>query len=806
MDYQYIRFFNEIGIQDIPLVGGKNASLGEMYQQLEPQGVKVPNGFAITAEAYRYILESSNSWALLHKTLDDLKPDDVESLAYCGKQAREIVYSASLPVDLIDEISRAYQQLQQQYDTDLSLAVRSSATAEDLPTASFAGQQDTYLNITGIADLLESCRRCFASLFTDRAIHYRIDQGFDHFSVALSIGVMKMVRSDLASSGVMFSLDTESGFRDVVFITAAYGLGENVVQGMVEPDEFYVHKTTLMQGYHCVLRRVLGGKKIKMVYNEGNTREATKNITTSTTERECFCLSDDDVLSLADYAIKIERLYTEGAGKDRPMDMEWAKDGLDGELYIVQARPETVTSQKQGLLLEDYQLEGGGEIVAKGHAVGGKIAKGKAHVINSADNMAEFRAGEVLVTDTTSPDWEPIMKIAAAIITNRGGRTCHAAIIARELGIPAIVGCDTATISIETGEQLTVCCAVGDTGKVYRGDIPFHIEQTNLANIQRPKTKIMLNLGNPDLAFKSSFLPNDGVGLARMEFIINEYIKVHPMALLHADEVKDNDEKLQIKRLLLGYDNPADYFVRRLSEGVGTIAAAFYPKPVIVRMSDFKTNEYASLLGGRSFETTEENPMLGFRGASRYTHPAYQQGFEMECAAMKRVREEMGLNNVILMIPFCRRVDEGERVLAKMAEFGLKQGDNGLKIYVMCEIPNNIIQIDAFAKLFDGFSIGSNDLTQLMLGVDRDSEIIAFDFDERDEGVKEIIRMAVEGAKRNGRHSGICGQAPSDYPEMAEFLVGLGIDSMSLNPDTVIKTTLRVLEVEKRLEMQMQNQ
>jgi len=484
------------------------------------------------------------------------------------------------------------------------------------------------------------------------------------------------------------------------------------------------------------------------------------------------------------------------------MDMEWAKDGLDGELYIVQARPETVTSQKQGLLLEDYQLEGSGVIIAKGYAVGGKIAKGNAHVINSADNMAEFRAGEILVTDITSPDWEPIMKIAAAIITNRGGRTCHAAIIARELGIPAIVGCDTATTSIETGQQLTVCCAEGDTGKVYRGNIPFHIEQTNLANLQRPKTRIMLNLGNPDLAFKSSFLPNDGVGLARMEFIINEYIKVHPMALLHADEVTDIDEKLQIKRLLLGYDNPADYFIRRLSEGVGTIAAAFYPKPVIVRMSDFKSNEYASLLGGRSFESSEENPMIGFRGASRYTHPAYQQGFEMECAAMKRVREDMGLNNVILMIPFCRTVNEGERVLAKMSEFGLKQGENGLKIYVMCEIPNNVIQIDAFARLFDGFSIGSNDLTQLTLGVDRDSEIVAFDFDERDEGVKEIIRMAVEGAKRNGKYSGICGQAPSDYPEMAEFLVGLGIDSMSLNPDTVIKTTLHVLEVEKRLKGQ----
>lgn len=802
MDYKYIRFFDEIGIDDIPLVGGKNASLGEMYQKLESQGVKVPNGFAITAEAYRYILESSNSWEHLHKTLDDLKADDIESLAYCGKKAREIVYSANLPDDLKDEISRAYQQLQQQYDSDLSLAVRSSATAEDLPTASFAGQQDTYLNITGIADLLESCRRCFASLFTDRAIHYRMDQGFDHFSVALSIGVMKMVRSDLASSGVMFSLDTESGFREVVFITAAYGLGENVVQGMVEPDEFYVHKSTLLQGYHCVLRRVLGAKKIKMIYNEGNTREATKNVITSATEREHFCLSDDNVLELADYAIKIERLYSEVAGTDRPMDMEWAKDGVDGELYIVQARPETVTSQKQGMLLEDYQLQGRGEIIAKGHAVGSKIAKGHAHVINSSEHLAEFRAGEILVTDTTSPDWEPIMKIAAAIITNRGGRTCHAAIIARELGIPAVVGCDNATVQIENGQQVTVCCAEGDMGKVYRGDIPFHIEQTNLEGLQRPKTKIMLNLGNPDLAFKSSFLPNDGVGLARMEFIINEYIRAHPMALLHADQVMDNEEKLEIKRLLLGYDNPADYFVVRLSEGVGTIAAAFYPKPVIVRMSDFKSNEYASLLGGSSFETKEENPMIGFRGASRYTHPAYQQGFELECAAMKRVREDMGLNNVILMIPFCRTVDEGKRVLAKMAEFGLKQGDNGLKIYVMCEIPNNVIQIDAFAKLFDGFSIGSNDLTQLTLGVDRDSEIVAFDFDERDEGVKEIIRMAVKGAKRNGRYSGICGQAPSDYPEMAEFLVELGIESISLNPDTVIKTTLHILEVEKRLRQQ----
>lgn len=799
MEFRYIRFFNEIGIEDIPLVGGKNASLGEMYQKLESQGVKVPNGFAITAEAYRYMLENSNSWQALRETLDELQAHDVQSLARCGRKAREIVYSAGLPSDLEDEIFRAYQHLQKQYGEDLSLAVRSSATAEDLPTASFAGQQDTYLNVNGTAELLEACRRCFASLFTDRAIHYRIDQGFDHFDVALSIGVMKMVRSDLASSGVMFSLDTESGFRDVVFITAAYGLGENVVQGNVDPDEFYVHKPTYLKGYRRVLRRSLGAKKIKMVYNEGNTREATRNIITSNSERGHFCLSDDDVLKLADYAIKIEQLYSQAAGKDRPMDMEWAKDGIDGELYIVQARPETVTSQKQGMLLEDYQLQGSGDVLAKGHAVGSKIAKGEAHVITGTEHLADFRAGEVLVADTTSPDWEPIMKIAAAIITNRGGRTCHAAIIARELGIPAVIGCDNATTAIKTGEPVTVSCAEGDTGKVYRGDLPFHIEKTDLSDLRRPKTKIMLNLGNPDLAFKSSFLPNDGVGLARMEFIINEYIKVHPMALLYPDKVQDSAEKLEIKRLLRCYQRPGDYFVQRLAEGVGTIAAAFYPKPVVVRMSDFKSNEYASLLGGACFEMKEENPMIGFRGASRYIHPAYQEGFALECAAMKRVRDEMGLNNVILMIPFCRRVDEAKQVLNKMAEFGLKRGENGLKVYVMCEIPNNVILIDAFAELFDGFSIGSNDLTQLTLGVDRDSEIVAFDFDERDEGVKTFIRMAVEGAKRNGSYSGICGQAPSDYSEMAEFLVKLGIESMSLNPDTVIKTTLHVLDIEKKL-------
>jgi pyruvate,water dikinase len=626
-----------------------------------------------------------------------------------------------------------------------------------------------------------------------------MDQGFDHFDVALSIGVMKMVRSDLATSGVMFSLDTETGFRDAVLITATNGLGETVVQGSVEPDEFYVHKPTFEDGYRCVLRRVLGAKKIKMVYNQGGTREATRTIPTSKAERERFCLSDEDVLTLADYAIKVERFYSQHAGKQRPMDMEWAKDALDGELYMLQARPETVSSQQHGTVLEEYQLTGSGDIITTGHSVGAKIAQGPAHLIRSTAHLEDFHPGEVLVADTTTPDWEPIMKIAAAIVTNRGGRTCHAAIIARELGIPAVVGCNDATTTIGNAEQLTVSCAEGDTGRIYRGDIAFEIIKTDLATLPRPKTKIMLNLGNPELAFKSSFLPNDGVGLARMEFIINQYIKAHPMALLYPDKVESKTEQSAIQQLIKNYDSGADYFVQRLSEGVGTIAAAFYPKPVVVRMSDFKTNEYASLLGGSVFETTEANPMIGFRGASRYTHPAYEKGFALECAAMKRVREEMGLTNIILMIPFCRRIDEGVRVLAKMAELGLKQGDNGLKIYVMCEIPNNVILIDAFAKLFDGFSIGSNDLTQLTLGVDRDSEIVAFDFDERDAGVKQMIRLAVEGAKRNGRHSGICGQAPSDYPEIAEFLVELGIDSISLNPDTVIKTTLYILEVEKRI-------
>lgn len=797
--YKYIRFFDEIGIDDVASVGGKNASLGEMYSTLDAQGVKVPYGFAVTADAYRAMLDQAHAWEPLRAALNGIHSADIMDLSRRAKLARDLVYGAGLPADLATEIRAAYGRLKAKYGEGVSLAVRSSATAEDLPTASFAGQQDTYLNVQGEEVLLDACRRCFASLFTDRAIHYRIDQGFDHFKVALSIGVMKMVRSDLAASGVMFSLDTETGFPDVVFITASYGLGENIVQGAVDPDEFYIHKPTYMQGYRAVLRRTLGGKKIKMIYATGGTRELTRNVPTSPEERARYCLSDAEVFVLADYAIKIEKHYSAKAGYGKPMDMEWAKDGVDGQLYVVQARPETVESQRRENKLEVYHLKGKGEIAATGRAVGARVASGTVRLIKDVEHLSRFRPGEVLVADTTTPDWEPVMKIAAAIVTNRGGRTCHAAIIARELGIPAVIGADDATDVLHDGDMVTVSCAEGDVGRIYRGSIPFDIERTDLASLPRPQTKIMINLGNPEIAFGTSLIPNDGVGLARMEFIISEHIKVHPMALLHPERISDADIRSKIIKMIQGYPDGASYFVERLSEGVGMIAGAFYPKPVVVRMSDFKTNEYAALMGGKDFEPVESNPMLGFRGASRYAHPAYAEGFSLECAAMQRVRGTMGLTNVILMLPFVRRVSEADQVIAKMAEQGLIRGRDGLQIYAMCEIPNNVVLIDEFAKRFDGLSIGSNDLTQLVLGVDRDSEIVAFDYDERDEGVKAMIRLAVEGCRRNGIHSGLCGQAPSDYPEMAEYLVEIGIDSMSLNPDTVLATTRHVLEVEKRL-------
>jgi len=796
---QYIRWFEELSIDDVAIAGGKNASLGEMYRELTPKGIKVPNGFAITADAYRDLLTQNNLWDELKASLAGLDPNDTADLARRGAKARAIIYGAALTEDLQQEIIAAYRQLQDEYGEDMSVAVRSSATAEDLPTASFAGQQESYLNVQGNEQLLDVCRRCFASLFTDRAIHYRIDNGFDHFKVALSIGVQKMVRSDLDASGVMFSLDTETGFRDVVFITGAWGLGENVVQGAVEPDEFYVHKPTFEQGHHAVLRRTVGSKKIKMIYATGGSKDMTRNVPVSQLDRQRFCLSDKDVLTLADYAIKVEKHYSEKAGIDRPMDMEWAKDGTDGCLYMVQARPETVESQKQGNILRQYHLREEGETLAHGYAIGTKIAIGRARYIRDVTHLHEFRPGEVLIADITTPDWEPVMKTAAAIVTNRGGRTCHAAIIARELGVPAVVGCDTASDTVTSGDTVTVSCAAGDEGRVYSGELKFEIIETDLSGLAKPRTQVMLNLGNPDLAFSTSCLPNEGVGLARLEFIINEYIKAHPMALLYPEKVTDDNTRMDLETLYSNYADGADYFVRKLSEGVGTIAAAFWPKPVVVRMSDFKSNEYATLLGGKDFEPAEENPMIGFRGASRYIHPNYAQGFGLECMAMKRVREKMGLTNVKLMIPFCRRIDEAQKVLEVMAHNGLVRGENGLEIYVMCEIPNNVILIDEFAKLFDGFSIGSNDLTQLTLGVDRDSEIVSFDFDERDPGVKQMIKMAVEGARRNNRHSGLCGQAPSDYPEMAEYLVEIGIDSMSLNPDTVLSTTQHILEVEARL-------
>ncbi len=789
----YVRFFETFGIADVPLVGGKNASLGEMYRELSPKGVRVPNGFAVTADAYGAVLDASGAAAALHEALDGLDPSDVTDLARRARQARDVVYAAGVPPEVEAEILAGYRQLQDQYGEDVRLAVRSSATAEDLPSASFAGQQDTFLNIRGDQHLLDACRRCYASLFTDRAVHYRVDEGFDHFKVALSIGVMKMVRSDLASSGVMFSLDTESGFPDVVFVTGSWGLGENVVQGAVDPDEFYVHKPTFEAGHQAVLRRMLGDKAVKMIFSEGGTAHTTRNIPTPKADRARYCLADDDVLELAGAAIAIERHY------GRPMDMEWAKDGLDGKLYVVQARPETVASQRHATVLERYVLDGTAPVLAEGRSVGEKIASGSARVIESLAHLREFRPGEVLVSDTTTPDWEPVMKNAAAIVTNRGGRTCHAAIVARELGVPAVVGTGDAMQSIPEGKVVTVSCAEGEVGRVYDGALTFRVERTEVADMARPATKIMVNLGDPDVAFKTSFLPNDGVGLARMEFIITESIKAHPLALLHPDRVTDAQARAAIARLVRGYESGEQFFIERLSEGIGTIAAAFWPKPVVVRMSDFKTNEYASLLGGADFEPKEANPMLGFRGASRYAHPAYAEGFALECAALRRVREQMGLTNVVIMLPFVRRVAEAAQVLDRMAELGLHRGEGGLEVYAMCEIPNNVVLVDRFAELFDGFSIGSNDLTQLTLGVDRDSEIVAFDYDERDDGVKEMIRLAVEGCRRNGIHSGLCGQAPSDYPDIAQFLVEIGIDSMSLNPDTVIQTTEAVLDVEQRL-------
>ncbi len=798
---QNIKWFKEIGIEDIAQVGGKNASLGEMYRNLSAEGVRVPNGFAITSDAYKYVLEANGAWQKLHELLDDLNPDDIQALQVKGKACRNLVYECLLPDDLKEDILQAYGALREEYGEGLSLAVRSSATAEDSPEASFAGQNDSYLNITSEDELIDAYKRCLASNFTDRSLHYKFDNNFDYFQVHLCVVVMKMVRSDIGTSGVMFSIDTETGFKDVIFINAAYGLGENIVQGSIDPDSFYVHKPTYKKGFKRVLKRSLGGKQLKMIFTEVLNKdniavEYTKNIATSPKERERFCISDEDLMVLADYAIKIENHYSKQIGYNKPMDMEWAKDGIDGLLYMVQARPETVESQKKGNMLEIYKLNEKGKLLFRGRAIGTKIGHGKVRFIDSTEQLNDFQAGEVLVANTTNPDWEPIMKIASAIVTNRGGRTCHAAIISRELGIPAVVGCSNATELLKDGQEITVSCANGEDGDIYDGVLAYEVVKTDLDNIPKTKTQIMMNLGNPDLAFSLASLPVDGIGLARMEFIINAYVKAHPMALKHPDRV-DDATRVELESLTSAYDSMEDFFIKTLSEGVATIAACVYPKPCVVRMSDFKTNEYATLLGGKFFEAEEPNPMIGFRGAARYAHPNYEDGFALECAAMKRARDEMGFDNIVLMIPFCRRVQEGALVLETMAKYGLKRGENNLKIFVMCEIPNNVISIDEFSEIFDGFSIGSNDLTQLTLGVDRDSEIVAFDYDERDPGVMKMLKMAVEGAKRNNRHSGICGQAPSDYPEVAQYLVDLGIDSISLNPDSVLKTIINIAKIEK---------
>jgi pyruvate,water dikinase len=794
----WIRWFGDTSIADIPLVGGKNASLGEMYRELTLRGVNVPNGFAITAAAYRHFLSRTGTDHTIARILQGLKHDDVQSLRECGQSIRQAIIDAEVPEDLQRAIVFSYDELSNGAARGVDVAVRSSATAEDLPDASFAGQQETYLNVEGRVSLIAACKRCFASLFTDRAISYRHDKGFDHTQIALSIGVQKMVRSDLASAGVMFTIDTETGFRNAVLINASYGLGENVVLGAVNPDEYLVFKPTLAQGFRPILQKRLGNKEFKLIYDEGGGR-MTRNVPVPPEDRARFALTDDEILKLSKWACMIEDHYSRKRGSLTPMDIEWAKDGRTGELWIVQARPETVQSQKELTIQESYKLKQKGQVLVYGRSVGEKIGQGPVRIISDARHLEQFRPGEVLVTDKTDPDWEPMMKKAAAIVTNRGGRTCHAAIVSRELGLPAVVGTENGTEILKDGQIVTVSCAEGDEGRVYEGRLKFDVERVEVSTATRPRTKVMMIVGNPEQALRLSFLPNDGVGLARLEFIISNTIKIHPEALLEYKQLTDVSARAEIDRLTSGYVDKPQFFVEKLAQGVGLIAAAFYPKDVIVRMSDFKTNEYANLVGGAPYEPREENPMLGFRGASRYYDERYRHAFALECRAMKMVRDEMGLSNLKLMIPFCRTVEEGRRVLAEMAEHGLKRGENGLEVYVMCEIPSNVILADKFAEIFDGFSIGSNDLTQLTLGVDRDSEIVAHVFDERNEAVTTLISSVIQKAHASGRKVGICGQAPSDYPEFAQFLVEQGIDSISLNPDSLLKTTAKIREMEQLL-------
>ncbi len=792
----YIKDFAEVGLQDLPLVGGKNASLGEMMRHLGGSGVRVPGGFATTVEAYHAFLDHNGLTDRIRETLAGLDVKNISQLEQAGSRIRGWIGQGEMPPGLAQEIATAYRELGVTYDDkELAVAVRSSATAEDLPNASFAGQQDTYLNVRGAEALLASCRKVYASLFNDRAISYRVHQDFAHAKVGLSIGVQKMVRADIGVAGVMFTLDTETGFRDVVIINAAYGLGENVVQGAVNPDEFHVFKPTLAAGRCPILKRHLGEKAIKMVY-AADKNATTRNISVPEEERQRFCLTDDEVLELAGHALKIEKHYSDIAGRDVPMDIEWARDGADGKIYILQARPETVRSRESRSRYDVYHLESRGRVLASGMSVGRKIATGQTRTIAKASQMSQLQPGEVLVTDMTDPDWEPVMKIAAAIVTNRGGRTCHAAIVARELGIPAVVGCGDATQVLAPGAPVTVSCAEGDTGNVYEGVQRFRVDTVAVDAGARPRTRIMMNVGNPGEAFEHSFLPNDGVGLARLEFIISRSIQAHPRALLEYERL-DAEEQRHIDVLTAGYRDRRDYFVRRLAEGVGTIAGAFYPKPVIVRLSDFKSNEYALLYGGARFEPKEENPMLGLRGAARYYAESFRESFALECAALRMARADMGLTNISLMIPFARSVDEVRRVLELLAANGLARGQDGLKIYAMCEIPANALLADDFLEHLDGFSIGSNDLTQLTLGVDRDSGLLT-GFDERHPAVLKLMELAIRAARAKGKYIGICGQAPSDFPEITEWLVRQGIDSISLNPDSVVRMTRVVLEAERR--------
>jgi len=809
---RFILWFKEITLKDVPIVGGKNASLGEMYQRLANHGINVPNGFAITAHAYRYFLECSGIDKKIKDILKDINTHDIKGLREKGKKVRDIIRNASFPPDLKKEICDAYEKLSSEFGTDaVDVAVRSSATAEDLPDASFAGQQDTYLNIRGKEKLLDACKRCFASLFTDRAISYRHDKGFGQMDVALSIAVQKMVRSDSAASGVMFSIDTETGFKDVVYITAVYGLGENVVQGVVNPDEYYVFKPTLKKGKKAIISKKIGDREIKLVYSsEGE--ETTKNVPVSEEEKNRYILEDDEILQLARWACIIEEHYSKERNTYTPMDIEWAKDGDGvnvgtGKLFIVQARPETVHSQRDYKTYEKYILLERGKILAEGMAVGSKIGQGVAKVILSPDELYKFKEGEVLVTNMTDPDWEPIMKMASAIVTNKGGRTCHAAIVSRELGIPCVIGTGNATEKIKTGQEVTVSCCEGERGYIYEGLLRYEVKNINLEELPSTKTKIMMNVGIPEQAFSQAMIPNDGVGLAREEFIINSHIGIHPLALVEFKKLKERakeDEEIrklvdEIEERTKVYSDKKQFFVDKLAEGIGRIAAAFYPKDVIVRLSDFKTNEYRNLLGGHLYEPIESNPMIGWRGASRYYDERFVPAFELECKAILKAREEMGLTNIKVMVPFCRTPEEGKKVLELMNRFGLVQGENGLEIYVMCEIPSNVILADQFADIFDGFSIGSNDLTQLTLGLDRDSSLVAHLYDERNEAVKRLIRDVIKIAKEKGRKIGICGQAPSDFPDFAEFLVECGIDSMSLIPDTVVETRLLVAEKERSL-------